>query len=1074
MTSQPSTRRLRIGVDVGGTNTDGVILDPSLASSSSSKGILAHIKTATTRNPSDGIITAITSMFTQLSATHPNIHPQDSIASVTIGTTHFVNAVIERDPTRLSPVAVLRLSGPFSKHVPPCVDWPEDMRSLILGYHARVKGGLEVDGSLISDIDEDEIRHHCQKIKKKGIKAVVVNGVFSPIDAVHKQEERAAEIIRRELGDHVDLVCSKEVANLGFLERENAAVLNASILRFARRTIREFREAVRKLGLQGCPVFITQNDGTILKGEKAAELPIKTFSSGPTNSMRGAAFLVQQQQQQEQENEKKEGEEAMIVVDIGGTTTDVGLLLPNGFPRQQAAYSELAGVRMNFSCPDIRSIGLGGGSIVRKDSNGGITVGPDSVGYKIDKEALLFGGSTLTTTDCTVLANPDITSIGDASLVKDALTKEETEQFKVIVKSKIEKIIDNMKTSPDDLPVILVGGGAVIAPDELQGASKVLKPRWSEVANAIGAAISRVSAVVDTIKSTETNTEKQFLEEIKKEAIERTIAAGASPESVEVVEIEMLPLQYVKNKTRFIVRAAGDFDFTRSDLSNAEEEEEEGASEDAVDEDPLPERQAVTDPNKPKASPEAAVDVLTYTPTVRNRIWHISETDLAFISTGCYILGTGGGGSPYASMILLRQLLRSGASVTVVSPADVPDTAAVGCGCGAGSPTVSIEKLQGDEMMQAQTELYKALLASHSSPLGQKTKATHMIALEIGGGNGLQGMTLGASTNMNVPCVDGDWMGRAYPTKWQTTPVVFNERSPIWSPIAVADGNGNVLVMPKAASDAAVERIIRAALSSMGSQVGAADPPVTGAEMKRWVVENTVSQAWRLGRAVARARAMNRLEEVAETIVEECSSGDGGGGRHGEREKGAKVLFKGKIVGVRRTLRMGHVYGECIIEGTDVSSDDTVTTTTITSGGKRTEGAVGGDEQNLFTGKRIKIPFKNENIAAIRIPENDGSNGSDDDGKKELEKQEDVLAIVPDLIAVIDAQSGEAVGTPEYRYGLLVIVLGIAASDKWTGSQRGIDLGGPKAFGFDHLKYEPLGTFVKPVSVIDEFDRSIE
>ncbi|KAH7634576.1 hypothetical protein B0T09DRAFT_256167 [Sordaria sp. MPI-SDFR-AT-0083] len=990
MTSQPPARRLRIGVDVGGTNTDGVILDPSLASSSPSKGILAHIKTATTPNPSDGIITAITSMFTQLSE---GIRPQDSIASVTIGTTHFVNAVIERDPTRLSHVAVLRLSGPFSKHVPPCVDWSDDMRSLILGYNARVKGGLEVDGSLISDIDEDEIRHHCREIKKKGIRAVVVNGVFSPIDTVHKQEERAAAIVRSELGkEGVDVVCSKDVANLGFLERENAAVLNASILRFARQTIREFRGAVRRMGLKGCPVFITQNDGTILSGEAATKLPIKTFSSGPTNSMRGAAFLVQQQE----DNEKKEGE-AMMVVDIGGTTTDVGLLLPNGFPRQQAAYSELAGVRM-----------------------------------------------------------------------------EETRQFKAIVKSKIEKIIDNMKTSPEDLPVILVGGGAVIAPDQLQGASKVLKPRWSEVANAIGAAIARVSAVVDTIKSTETKTEKQFLEEIKNEAIERTVAAGASPDSVEVVEIEMLPLQvmtndlltkwhlpcqYVENKTRFIVRAAGDFDFTRSDLSSDDDDKEE-ATEDAVDKDSSREPQTVTD-TRPTTQ-QGEVDILTYTPTVRNRIWHISETDLTFISTGCYILGTGGGGSPYASMILLRQLLRFGASVTVVSPQDVPDTAAVGCGCGAGSPTVSIEKLQGDEMMQAQTELYKAL------PAGQGNKATHMIALEIGGGNGLQGMTLGASTNMNIPCVDGDWMGRAYPTKWQTTPVVFNERSPIWSPIAVADGNGNVLVMPKAASDAAVERIIRAALSSMGSQVGAADPPVTGAEMKRWVVENTVSQAWRLGKAVARARAMNRLDEVAEMIVEECSSG-GARGREEGPQKGAKVLFKGKIVGVRRTLRMGHVYGECIIEGTDVSDD-----ATSTSGGKRTPSAIGED----FTGKRIKIPFKNENIAAIRISasENDGSDdeGNNDGENKELEKQEDVLAIVPDLISVIDAQSGEAVGTPEYRYGLLVIVLGIAASDKWTGSQRGIDLGGPKAFGFDHLKYEPLGRFVKPVSVIDEFDRSTE
>ncbi|KAK3395367.1 hypothetical protein B0T20DRAFT_486629 [Sordaria brevicollis] len=1045
MTSHPPTRRLRIGVDVGGTNTDGVILDPSLcASSGPSKGILAHIKTATTPNPSDGIMTAITTMFTTLQTTHPDIRPQEAIASVTIGTTHFVNAVVERDLSRLSRVAVLRLSGPFSKHVPPCVDWPEDMRSLILGYHARVKGGLEVDGSLISDINEAEIVQHCAEIKKLGIKTVVVNGVFSPIDTVERQEERAAEIVRRELGEgEVDVVFSKEVANLGFLERENAAILNASILRFARRTIGEFRQAVKRLGLKGVPVFITQNDGTILSGEAATKLPIKTFSSGPTNSMRGAAFLVQQQENEQDKNMKEA--EAMMVVDIGGTTTDVGLLLPNGFPRQQAAYSELAGVRMNFSCPDIRSIGLGGGSIVRKNGteNVTITVGPDSVGYKINKEAILFGGSTLTTTDCTVLANPNITNIGDASLVKGALTHEETQQFKAIVKSKIEKIIDNMKTSPDDLPVLLVGGGAIIAPDELQGASKVLKPRWSEVANAIGAAIARVSAVVDTIKSTETKTEKQFLEEIKREAIDRTVAAGASVESVEVVEIETLPLQYVENKTRFIVRAAGDFDFTRSDLSSDDDQEEAVSSE--LDEDSSPSSPAINGTKQSEAQP--GVDVLTYTPTVRNRVWHISETDLLFISTGCYILGTGGGGSPYSSMILLRQLLRSGASVTVVSPSDVPDTAAVGCGCGAGSPTVSIEKLQGDEMMQAQEELYKAMPSD-------RNKATHMIALEIGGGNGLQGMTLGASSNMNVPCVDGDWMGRAYPTKWQTTPVVFNERSPIWSPIAVADGNGNVLVMPKAASDAAVEKIIRAALSQMGSQVGAADPPVTGAEMKRWVVENTLSQAWRLGRAVARAKALNRLDQVAETIVEEC------GGK-----EGAKVLFKGKIVGVRRTLRMGHVYGECIIEGTDLT-DDTFPAPAA-NGGKKT--AKRGEDD--FTGRRIKIPFKNENIAAIRIP--DDSSGEDND-EQELEKQDDVLAIVPDLVAVIDARSGEAVGTPEYRYGLLVIVLGIAASDKWTGSQRGIDLGGPKAFGFDHLKYEPLGNFVKPVSVIDEFDRPSE
>jgi DUF917 family protein len=69
---------------------------------------------------------------------------------------------------------------------------------------------------------------------------------------------------------------------------------------------------------------------------------------------------------------------------------------------------------------------------------------------------------------------------------------------------------------------------------------------------------------------------------------------------------------------------------------------------------------------------------------------------------------------------------------------------------------------------------------------------------------------------------------------------------------------------------------------------------------------------------------------------------------------------------------------------------------------------------------------------------------------------------------VIDSQNGEAIGTPEYRYGLLVFVLGIVASDRWTSTPRGIEIGGPQAFGMDE-KYVPLGTFEKPRSVIDEY-----
>lgn len=924
-----------------------------------------------------------------------------SIASVTIGTTHFVNAVITRDSTRLSEVAVLRLSGPFSKHAPPCVDWPASLRKIILAHFALVKGGLEIDGNLISDIKEQEIVEQCKVIKEKGIKSVVVNGVFSPIDTIERQEERVAEILKRELGEEVDIVLSKTVANLGFLERENAAILNASILSFARRTIKSFQSPIKKLGLN-CPVFITQNDGTILSGEAASRLPIRTFSSGPTNSMRGAAFLVG----------KQENSEAMMVVDVGGTTTDVGLLLANGFPRQQAAYSELSGVRMNFSYPDVKSIGLGGGSLVRRVGDR-LQVGPESVGYRLPEKALVFGGDVPTATDYIVASSSEV-SIGKPENVRGKLDEADIADFKSETKAMLERIVDTMKTSPENLPVLLVGGGAVVAPDSLKGASRVIKPEWSGVANAIGAAMARVSAVVDTVKSTEKKTERELVAEISEEAKKRTVDAGALADSIEVVEIETLPLQYVANKTRFIVRAAGDFDFSRaqefadlevtragedtaSNLENAQSAIAPASIEDTTAED--------------DTAPD--VDIESYKPKVVNREWWISETDLDWITIGCYILGTGGGGSPYSTMLRVRGILRAGGTVRVVSPDDLKDEDLVGSGGGAGSPTVGIEKLSADEMMDAQNSLYE---------LFKGGRATHVIPLEIGGSNGLQGLVLGASSNMNVPCVDGDWMGRAYPTKWQTTPVVFGEREIVFAPVSVADGNGNTLYMPTATSDLKVEQVIRAALSQMGSAVGTADAPVTGEETRRWAVEHTISLSWRIGREVARATKENRIDNVAESIIDAVGGPETG-----------RVLFKGKIIGVERKLWMGHVYGEVIIEGTDAQ----------------------------FSGK-VKIPFKNENIAAIRM--HDGQ-----EIKTGEERNEDVLAIVPDLISVIDAQNGEAIGTPEYRYGLLVLVIGITASERWT-SPKGIEIGGPNAFGLNHLEYKPLGKFVKPISVIDEFE----
>ena len=157
-----------------------------------------------------------------------------------------------------------------------------------------------------------EVAQQCQEIKRLGIDAIVISGVFSPIDDHFKQEDHVRRIVQRELPG-VDIVCSSDVSNIGFLERENASILNASILKFARKTIKGFKAAMKRLDLH-CALYLTQNDGTLIDAPSAASLPIRTFSSGPTNSMRGAAYLGLS-------NFSKTGDKtSTIVVDVGGTT----------------------------------------------------------------------------------------------------------------------------------------------------------------------------------------------------------------------------------------------------------------------------------------------------------------------------------------------------------------------------------------------------------------------------------------------------------------------------------------------------------------------------------------------------------------------------------------------------------------------------------------------------------------------------------------------------------------------------------------------------------------------------------
>ncbi|MGO8089162.1 hydantoinase/oxoprolinase N-terminal domain-containing protein [Rhizobium leguminosarum] len=509
---------MRIGIDVGGTNTDAALMDGPL--------VLGACKSPTTSDVGSGIVAVLKQV---LSMTGVSV---SEIQAVMIGTTHFTNAVVERK--RLLEVAAIRLGLPATKALPPMTDWPKDLADTLGRHTFMVRGGNEFDGRKIAPLDEPEILRIAGEIRNRGLTAASITSVFSPVTP--DMELRAAEILGNEIPG-LSISLSHEVGRVGFLERENASVMNASLADLSRKVVNSFRNALKELAINA-PFYISQNDGTLMVPDYVERYPVLTFASGPTNSMRGAAMLA--------------GEKEAMVVDIGGTTSDVGMLM-QGFPRESAVAVDIGGVRTNFRMPDVLAIGLGGGSIVRDD---GARIGPDSVGYEITSRALIFGGDTLTTTDIIVAAG--LEDIGDRSRVAH-ISARTIETALDTIHRMADEAVDRMKTSAEPLPVILVGGGSILISRDLPSASRVIRPENASVANAIGAAIAQVGGEVDRIFSLEGTSRDIVLGGAKREAEERAVKAGAEAGTVKIMDIEEVPLAYLPGSaTRIRVKAIGD------------------------------------------------------------------------------------------------------------------------------------------------------------------------------------------------------------------------------------------------------------------------------------------------------------------------------------------------------------------------------------------------------------------------------------------------------------------------------------------------------------------------------------
>ena len=1035
-----------VGVDVGGTNTDAVLI----AVNEDPPQVLSSTKCATTSDVTSGVQRAVAIAIADAKPT--NTQPLD-ITQVNIGTTHFVNAIIQRK--QLTRVSVIRLCGPSSRYVPPFSEFEEDLSRHIKGDIFMVDGGYEYDGKLIKDISKYEIEECVRISLQSGINHFAVSGIFS---AVRNQQEEETKKIILNSSPMASITLSSEIGQLGLLERENAAILNECLKPLSKKTVESFSSAINALGLI-CPLYLTQNDGTIINTEKVINQPISTFASGTTNSMRGAAFLS--------------GVKDAIVIDIGGTTTDVGVL-QNGFPREASSEVKIGDVRTNFRMPDVLSIGLGGGSYVYLDPE--IKVGPLSAGYNLKNEALVFASEDdrhkntvrrLTATDIAVAGN--LCDIGRSRNVSHLKPSPVISKIREMV----EEVVDRIKTTNEELPVILVGGGAIIldSTEPLNGASKLIKPVCSDVANAVGAALSQVSGNVDKVYSlidyfdneelehliaeVHRNEDLSYLQKENQEAklrkaqfvkardsvvaqaekiaVSAAVANGADRKTIHILEKSDTSLSYLPgNATRIQIKAVGNL-LVKRDVVNKITEIwlPEGKPE---DEDKLEKLPYLSYNNELRKD----LDITNDPAINEDGEWVLSEFDVECIGTGAGILGCGGGGNPYLGKLMGKMAIREGKIIRVITPENLKQTKITNGGKQSigipiammGAPLIAKEKLVSRETVRAIGCLHNLYENGYSNgqlpssfdkniSIDEGTKYINnyndskeensidatksdgfdmaaIVCFEIGGLNSMEPLL--ASADLGIPVLDADLMGRAFPEMQMTSLFIYGKPA---YPTAISDDKGRSDIVLEAANAKGVENHLRNVAIEMGCSAGVAVSTVCIPQDLEKLIPHSLSYAWRLGRAVLKSR----LEKISpiDAIIE-TSNG--------------VLSMIGKINDVSRETTGGFSRGFVKITGMD-----------------------------HFSGKKAIIDFQNENLL-IRI----GNEKEKDDDNL------DIISCVPDLISIVDNDTGEPIPTEDVRYGQRVAVLTLPCHPLLKTTQA-LQIVGPQAFGYSNIVFEPCNSY---------------
>ena len=264
----------------------------------------------------------------------------------------------------------------------------------------------------------------------------------------------------------------------------------------------------------------------------------------------------------------------------------------------------------------------------------------------------------------------------------------------------------------------------------------------------------------------------------------------------------------------------------------------------------------------------------------------VSAAEIESLAIGAWILGTGGGGSPYLALLNMRKLYREGAVVSLLDPRDLADDDPVAVVSNMGAPLVGQERLTDPRTIARAVTMMEEYL-------GRRFRA--VMSLEIGGGNALQPFL--AAALLGLPVVDADCMGRAFPEAQMTSFAIHDLRM---YPLTLVDVRDNAVIVARAASWKWMERLARRACVEVGSIAATCKAPRTGKEVKECAILYSTTKAIRLGETVQAARRAH--QDPVQALI--------------EAERGL-LLFTGKIGDIARRTTEGFLRGTARLDGLD-------------------------------------------------------------------------------------------------------------------------------------------------------------